>query len=48
VAAFRQKPKEAFLPLAFQPGEMAQVDWIEDLRVIICELYLKMALFFNQ
>jgi transposase len=26
VAAFRKKPKEAFLPLAFQPGEMAQVE----------------------
>lgn len=35
VAAIRQKPKEVFLPLAFQPGEMAQVDWIEDLRVVI-------------
>ena len=35
VAAIRQKPKEVYLPLAFQPGEMAQVDWIEDLRVVI-------------
>lgn len=35
VAAIRQKPKEVFLPLAFEPGEMAQVDWIEDLRVVI-------------
>lgn len=35
VAAIRQKPKEAYLPLAFEPGEMAQVDWIEDLRVVI-------------
>jgi transposase len=29
VAELRQKPKEVFLPLAFQPGEMAQVDWAE-------------------
>lgn len=35
VAAIRQKPKEVFLPLTFEPGEMAQVDWIEDLRVVI-------------
>jgi len=35
VAKFRQKPKEVFLPLAFQPGEMAQADWVEDLRVVI-------------
>lgn len=35
VAALREKPKEAYLPLAFEPGEMAQVDWIEDLRVVI-------------
>ncbi len=35
VAQLRQKPREVFLPLAFQPGEMAQVDWIEELRVMI-------------
>jgi transposase len=35
VAKFRQKPKEVYLPLAFQPGEMAQADWIEDLHVLI-------------
>lgn len=35
VAVIRQKPKEAYLPLVFEPGEMAQVDWIEDLRVVI-------------
>lgn len=29
VAGLRQKPKEVFLPLAFEPGEMAQVDWAE-------------------
>ncbi|HEY9685589.1 MAG TPA: IS21 family transposase [Coleofasciculaceae cyanobacterium] len=29
VAELRQKPKESFLPLGFQPGEMAQVDWAE-------------------
>ena len=35
VAQYRQRPKEVFLPLAFKPGEMAQVDWIEDMRVIL-------------
>ena len=35
VAAFHQKPKEAFLPLTFAPGEMGQVDWIEDVRILI-------------
>jgi transposase len=35
VAQYRQKPQEVFAPLAFKPGEMAQVDWIEDLRVVI-------------
>lgn len=29
VAELRQKHPEVFLPLAFQPGEMAQVDWAE-------------------
>lgn len=29
VAELRKKPKEVFLPLAFEPGEMAQVDWAE-------------------
>jgi transposase len=29
VAELSQKPKEVFLPLVFQPGEMAQVDWTE-------------------
>lgn len=29
VAKVRQQPKEVFLPLAFEPGEMAQVDWAE-------------------
>jgi transposase len=33
VAQYRQKPQEVFAPLAFKPGEMAQVYWIEDLRV---------------
>lgn len=33
VAELRQKPKESYLPLGFEPGEMAQVDWIEDMRV---------------
>lgn len=35
VAELRQKPKEVFLPLVFEPGEMAQADWIEDMRVVI-------------
>jgi len=35
VAAFRQKPKESYLPLGFEPGEMAQMDWIEDMRAEI-------------
>lgn len=29
VSKVRKKPREVFLPLAFQPGEMAQVDWAE-------------------
>lgn len=29
VAEWRKRPKEVFLPLAFEPGEMAQVDWAE-------------------
>lgn len=29
VAELRQKRPEVFLPLTFQPGEMAQVDWAE-------------------
>lgn len=29
VASLKQKQPEVFLPLAFQPGEMAQVDWAE-------------------
>jgi transposase len=29
VAELRKKQPEVFLPLAFQPGEMAQVDWAE-------------------
>lgn len=35
VAELRQKPKEVFLPLGFQPGEMAQVDWMEEATVFI-------------
>ncbi len=35
VAELKQKPKEVFLPLAFEPGEMAQVDWIEGATVRI-------------
>lgn len=35
VAALRQKPKECYLPLGFEPGEMAQSDWIEDMRAEI-------------
>lgn len=29
VAELKQKPREVFLPLGFEPGEMAQVDWAE-------------------
>lgn len=35
VSAIRQKPKECYLPLGFEPGEMAQSDWIEDMRAEI-------------
>lgn len=35
VAKCRQNPKEVFLPLGFEPGEMAQVDWIEEVTVYI-------------
>jgi transposase len=35
VAECQKKPKEGFLPLGFQPGEMAQVDWIEEAPVFI-------------
>lgn len=35
VAALRQTPKETYLPLGFEPGEMAQMDWIEDMRAEI-------------
>jgi len=35
VAEIRQRMPERFVPLAFQPGEMAQADWIEKMRVII-------------
>lgn len=35
VAEIRQKAPEGFVPLAFQPGEMAQADWIEKMRVIL-------------
>lgn len=29
VAQLKKKPRESYLPLAFAPGEMAQVDWVE-------------------
>ena len=29
VAQLKEKPRESYLPLAFAPGEMAQVDWVE-------------------
>ena len=35
VAELRQKPKESYLPLGFEPGEMGQMDWIEDMRAEI-------------
>jgi transposase len=44
VAELRVKVKEGFLPLQFQPGEMAQVDWIEAVTVILagkpCKVYI--------
>src|SRR5262249_22909599 len=35
VAEIRQRMPESFVPLAFKPGEMAQADWIEKMRVIM-------------
>lgn len=35
VREIRQKQPEAYLPLGFEPGEMAQVDWIEGATVFI-------------
>lgn len=44
VAQVRKKVQESFVPLAFKPGEMAQVDWMEGATVIIagqaCKVYL--------
>lgn len=45
VAEIRQKPKEVFLPLGFQPGEMAQVDWMEEATVFIAGELRKINLF---
>jgi transposase len=44
VAELRQKPKEAFLPLGFAPGEMAQVDWAE-VTVNLAGIKTKLQLF---
>ena len=44
VAQVRKKVQESFVPLVFEPGEMAQVDWMERATVIIagqaCKVYL--------
>lgn len=43
VAQLREKPRESFLPLAFAPGEMAQVDWVEvwvSLKGVLQKLYV--------
>jgi transposase len=45
VAEIRQKPKEVFLPLGFQLGEMAQVDWMEEATVFIAGEPRKINLF---
>jgi transposase len=44
VAEYRQKPTEVFLPLGFEPGEMAQVDWAE-VTVNLAGLRTKVQLF---
>jgi transposase len=44
VAQFREKPREVFLPLGFEPGEMAQVDWAE-VTVILAGVKTKIQLF---
>ena len=44
VAGMREKVRESFVPLAFEPGEMAQVDWTEAVTVTIagqtCKVYI--------
>lgn len=45
VAELRQKPKEVFLLLVFEPGEMAQVDWIEGATLRIGGEYRKVNIF---
>lgn len=44
VAKLKKKQPEVFLPLAFQPGEMAQVDWAE-VTVILAGQRCKIQLF---
>jgi transposase len=45
VAQIREKIQESFLPLVFQPGEMAQVDWIEKVTVILAGKACKVDIF---
>jgi transposase len=44
VAEHLKKPREVFLPLGFEPGEMAQVDWAE-VTVILAGVKTKVQLF---
>lgn len=44
VAKVKAKPREVFLPLQFQPGEMAQVDWAE-VQVILKGVQTRVYLF---
>jgi transposase len=45
VAQAREKVQESFLPLVFQPGEMAQVDWIEKVTVLLAGKACKVDIF---
>jgi transposase len=45
VATARKKPKTVYLPLAFEPGEMAQADWIENMAVVIAGKPCKLPVF---
>jgi transposase len=45
VAELQKKPKEVFLPLGFEPGEMGQVDWMEEATVIIAGQICRVNLF---
>lgn len=45
IGKVRRRSREVFLPLAFQPGEMAQVDWIEGVTVFIAGERRKLNIF---